>query len=75
MPCPIIIMSNIVDSSFNLFSLKAMNNNAIAKSPSEAAKYLWTTSGIILSISTGESGNKFSAIAISSAVVGKVTKP
>ena len=74
-PCPIITKSKVADSTFNLFSLNAINNSAIAKSPSEAANHLCTTSGIILSISTGESGYRFSAIAISSGVVGNVTNP
>ena len=52
-----------------------MKTRQMARNPNEAAKYLCTTSGIILSISTGESGNKDSAIAISSGVVGKVTNP
>ena len=55
-PWQIITNSKIEDSALSLFSLKDITNNVIASKPSDAAKYLWTTSGIILSISTGESG-------------------
>ena len=55
--------------------LKAMKTIPIAIKPREAAKYLWTTYGITLSISYGKLGYLLSAIAISASEVGNVTKP
>ena len=64
-PCPIIITSKRDDVRTCFFSLMDIKSRKIARRPREAAKYLCTTSGIILSISTGESGYNCSAIAIS----------
>ena len=60
-----IIASNRDEVRICFFSLIDIKSRKIARRPRDAAKYLCTTSGIILSISTGESGYNCSAISIS----------
>ena len=58
----------------NLY-LNAVTVSAIATKPKKAAKYLWTTSGIALSISYGNWGYLCSARRTSASEVGNTTKP